>query len=78
MITDPEVLYCMCVMCLISAGVCCPFGGSVSERSQGFRLIETAGLTTGSPSSSASSRLSLIQQQGSAASVHWVDANICI
>ena len=39
---------------LISAGVFCIFGGTVFERSQGFRLIETAGLPTGSPFSSAS------------------------
>jgi hypothetical protein len=44
----------------------------------GSRLIETAGPTTGSPFSSASFSLSLIQKQGSAVSVHWVAANICI
>jgi hypothetical protein len=43
----------------------------------GFQ-IETAGLPTGLPSSSASSSLSLIQQQGAAASVHWLGANNCI
>jgi hypothetical protein len=41
--TDPEVLYCMCVGGLLSAGVCCLFGGPVFERSQGSGLIETAG-----------------------------------
>jgi hypothetical protein len=41
--TDPEVLYCMCVGGLISAGVCCLVGGPVFERSLGSRLIETAG-----------------------------------
>jgi hypothetical protein len=61
----------------MSAGVCCLVGGSVSERSQGSRLIETAGPLTGSPSSSASSSFPLIQQQGLAASVHWLPANIC-
>jgi hypothetical protein len=48
----------------LSAGVCCPVGGQVSEWSQGRqgqgRLIETAGPPTGSPSSSAFSRFSLI------------------
>ena len=53
--TDLEVLYCMCVGGLISAGVCCLVGGSVSERSQGSRLVETAGLPIGLPSSPASS-----------------------
>jgi hypothetical protein len=52
--TDPEVLCCMCVGSLISAGVCCLFGGSVSERSQGSKLIETTGPPTESPFSSAS------------------------
>jgi hypothetical protein len=52
--TDLEVLYCMCVGGLISAGVCCLFGGPVFDRSLGSRLIETAGPPTGSPSSSAS------------------------
>jgi hypothetical protein len=33
---------------LISAGVCCLLGGPVSERSQGSRLIETAGPPIGS------------------------------
>ena len=32
---------------LISAGVCCLFGGPVFERSRGSRLIETAGPPTG-------------------------------
>jgi len=47
----------------------------VSERSQGSRLIETAGPPIGSLSSPASSSFSLIQPQGSAVSVHWLDAN---
>ena len=55
-----------------------PFGGPVFERSLESRLIETSGPTTGSPSSSASSSLSLIQQQGSSASVHWLGATICL
>jgi hypothetical protein len=52
----------VCVRDLISAGVCCLFGGPVFEKS---RLIETAGPPT-------------IQPQGSAVSVHWLGANICI
>jgi hypothetical protein len=32
--TDPEIFYCMCVGGLISAGVCCLFGGPVLERSK--------------------------------------------
>jgi hypothetical protein len=45
----------MCVLGLISAGICCLVGGPVSERSQGSRLTETAGSPTGLASSSASS-----------------------
>jgi hypothetical protein len=63
---------------LISAGVCCLVGGSVSERSQGSRLIETAGLPMGSPSSSASSSLSLIQPQGPWTSDQWLGVSICV
>ena len=63
---------------LISAGACCLFGGPVFERSRGSRLIETAGPPTGLPSSSASFSLSLIQQQGSTASVHWLGGTIYI
>ena len=44
----------------------------------GSRLIETAGPPTRSPSSSAFPNFSLIQPQGSAVSVHWLDVNICI
>ena len=68
---DQAVLCCICVGSLISAGICCLVGGPVSERSRGYRLIETAGLPTGSPPSSASSSFPLIQPLGSAASVHW-------
>jgi hypothetical protein len=68
----------MCVGGLVSAGVCCLFGGPVIERSQGFILVETAGPHIGLPSSSASSSFPLIQPLGSAASVHWLGANICI
>jgi hypothetical protein len=52
--TDLEVLYCISVGSLISAGVGCMFGGPVFERSQGSRLIETAVPPTGLPFSSAS------------------------
>jgi hypothetical protein len=52
--TDPEVLYCMCIGGLMSAGVCCLFGGPVFERSWGSRLIETAGPPAGLPFSSSS------------------------
>ena len=45
---------CMCVGGLISAGVCCLFGGPVFESYRGSRLIETAGSPTGSPFSSTS------------------------
>jgi hypothetical protein len=48
---DLEVLYYMCVGGLISAGACCLVGAPGFERSQGSRLIETAGPPTGSPSS---------------------------
>jgi hypothetical protein len=72
------VLWYICVGGLISPGVCCLVGGPVFERSLGSRLIETAGPPTGSPSSSASSSLYLIQQQGSAASVCRLVTNICI
>jgi hypothetical protein len=41
--TDPEILYCMHVGGLISAGVCCLFGGPVFDRSLGTRLIESSG-----------------------------------
>jgi hypothetical protein len=66
---DQAVLCCICVRGLISAGVCCLVGGSVSERSWGSRLVEAASLSIWSPSSSASSGFSLIQPQGSLASV---------
>jgi hypothetical protein len=44
-------------------GICCLFGVSVSERSQGFRVVGTAGLSRGSLTSSASSSFSLVQPQ---------------
>jgi hypothetical protein len=74
--TDPEVLYCMCVGGLISAGVCCLFGGPVFEISQGGRLSKTAGPTE-SPFSAFFQSLPT-QQEVSAASVHWLGSNNCI
>ena len=65
---DQTVLCCICGGGLISAAVCHLVGDSVSERSQGSRLVETAALPMGSPSSSASSSLSPIQPLGSLAS----------
>jgi hypothetical protein len=47
-------------------------------RSSVSRLIETGGPPTSLPSSSVSVNSSLIQPQGSAASVHCLGANICI
>ena len=40
---------CICIGGLISGGVCCLVGDPVSERSQGSRLVETAGLLWGCP-----------------------------
>jgi hypothetical protein len=74
----PAVLCCICIGVLISADVFCLFGGPVFERSQGSRLIEITGPLTGYSSSSVSSSFQLIQPQDSAASVHWLGANICI
>jgi hypothetical protein len=76
--TDPDVLCCICFGGLISAVVCCLFGGPVFERSRGTRLIENAGPPIVLPSSSISPCFSLHQPQGSASSVHWLGANICI
>jgi hypothetical protein len=53
----------------MSDGVWCLVGGSVSERSRGLRLVKTAGLLIGLPSSSVSSSFSRIQLQVSPASV---------
>ena len=70
--TDLKVLYCMCVGGLISAEVCCLFGGPVFEKFNGSRLIETAGPPTGCLLLSFFQD-SLIQQQGSALlSIGWV------
>jgi hypothetical protein len=41
---DQAVLYCIFVGGLISAGLCCLVGGSVSERSPGARSFEITGL----------------------------------
>ena len=74
---DLAVLCCMCVWGIMSACIFCLIGGSVSERSWRSRLNETACPHTGLPSSSASSSFSLIEPEGSAASVHWLGVNIC-
>jgi hypothetical protein len=74
--SDQAVLCCICVRSFISVGVCCLVGSSVSERSLGSRLAETSSLPMGSPSSSTSFRLSLIQPQGSPTSVHWLCVSI--
>ena len=57
---DQTVLCCICVTGLVSADVCYLVGGSVSEKSLGSRIVETAGLPMESLSSSASSSLYLI------------------
>ena len=49
-----------------------------SRDLRGCRLIKIVGLPTGLPSSSVSSSVSLIQQQGSAASVHCLGSIIYI
>jgi hypothetical protein len=58
---DQAVLCRICVRGLRPASVCCLVGCLVSEGSWGSRLIETAGLPMGSPSSSVSSGFSLIK-----------------
>jgi hypothetical protein len=45
--TDLEVLYCMCVVGLISAGVCWLFGGPGFERSWESRFIKITGPPVG-------------------------------
>ena len=57
-----SLLYCVGV--LISAGVCCLFGGAVFERTQGSGLIDTAGPPTGSHFSSASFSLPQLNNRG--------------
>ena len=48
------------------------------QRSQGSRFVETVGLPMGLHSSWCSSSLSLIQLQGSPASVHWLHICFCL
>ena len=67
---EQEYVCCIGVGDLSPVPECCLVGGSVFERSQESRLVETAGLPMGSPTSSASSRLSPIQALGSLDSVH--------
>jgi hypothetical protein len=76
---DPVVLYCICVGGLLSAAVCCLFGGPVFERFwevqinwdcwSSYRIVVLRSFF----------QLSLVQQQGmfSTASVHWLGANMC-
>jgi hypothetical protein len=52
--------------------MCCLDRGTVPERFRVSRIVDTAGLPIGSPSSSVSSSLSLIQPQGFLTSVHWL------
>jgi hypothetical protein len=78
--SDPALLLYVCWGGggLISAGVCCLFGGLVFERSQGSRLIGTGCSPTGSPFSSASFNLYLIYPQGFPMSVHCLGLRICL
>jgi hypothetical protein len=57
---DQAILCCVCVGDLRPASACCLSGASVTERSQGSRLVESASLPMETPSSSNSSSLSLI------------------
>jgi hypothetical protein len=58
---------------LISADVCCLFVGPLFERSQGSRLIETAGHPIGSSFSSTSSSLPQFNNRGHLLlSIVWV------
>jgi hypothetical protein len=68
----------VCVGSPISGGVCCLFGGPLSERPHGSRLIETAGPPTGLPFSSAFFQPFLIQQQVSAASVSLLGLHLTL
>jgi hypothetical protein len=63
----PAVLCCICVGCIIWAGVCCLVSDPMMKRSPSSRLTEISGPHTGLPSSSASFSFSLIQPQGSVA-----------
>jgi hypothetical protein len=49
---DQAILCCICLRGLRSASVFCMVGGSVSERFLGSKLVHTAELPMGSPSSS--------------------------
>jgi hypothetical protein len=68
---------CICVGGLMSAGVCCLVGGSVSETSLESRSHVSAG-HMGQHCSSASFSFSPSQPQGSLAFVHWLGSSICI
>jgi hypothetical protein len=67
-----------CAGGLGQASECCLVGGSVSKKSQRSGLVDTAGLPTGSPSSSASCSLFPIQPHRSLASAHWLGVSACI
>jgi hypothetical protein len=73
MYTDLEVLYCICVVGLISVGVFCLFGGPMIERSWGSRLFETPAPPTGSPFFSASVSFPEFNNRGQLLlSIGWV------
>jgi hypothetical protein len=60
------------------ACVCCQVGSSLSERSKGSWLVDSACFHMGSPSPSAASSRFLIQPQGSPTSVQWLGVSICV
>ena len=62
--TDLEDLYYMFVMGLISAGICCLFGGPVFESSWRSRFTKTSGPLIKSPLSSSSFRLHKLNNKG--------------
>ena len=70
-----------CTVCVLGTYISCcmlPVWWSSNWEVSGSRLIETACLPTGLPSSSTSSSFSVIQPQGTPSSVHCLGANICI
>lgn len=76
--SDQAVLCCICSGGLGPVCACCRVGGSVSGSPHGSRVVEAAGLPTGSPSSLASSILSLIYPQETLTSVQQLGESICI
>jgi hypothetical protein len=75
--TDLEVLYCMCVGGLISTGICCLVGGQML-RDSGVQINWDRCSTYRISRLLSFFQPSLIQEQGSAASVYWLGASICI